>query len=110
MNDFTAEASEDMEDNEPSIADVADILLEKAANSDNATAAMNFAQAACNAANALRVLVDIDLILARSQKEASHKPLQPYGSQVPQCSGRNYPSSDTENTAQRPCVPLTGVR
>lgn len=33
-------------------------LIEKAAKADNAVEAMNFSQAACNAANALRALVD----------------------------------------------------
>ena len=41
-------------------------LLEKAAKTDNAAEAINFAQAACNAANALRALEEID----RSQKQA----------------------------------------
>lgn len=33
-------------------------LLEKASKAEDAVHAMNFAQAACNAANALRVLAD----------------------------------------------------
>lgn len=39
---------------------VVKILLDKAANAEDAAKAINYAQAACNAANALRVLVDID--------------------------------------------------
>lgn len=35
-------------------------LLDKAAKSADAPSAINFAQAACNAANALRVLMDIE--------------------------------------------------
>lgn len=37
-------------------------LLKKAADAPDAPQAVNYAQAACNAANALRVLADIDRI------------------------------------------------
>lgn len=37
---------------------VVEVLLEKAASATDAAQAMNFAQAACNAANALRAVAD----------------------------------------------------
>lgn len=37
-------------------------LCDKASNAQDAAQAVNFAQAACNAANALRVLADIERI------------------------------------------------
>lgn len=39
---------------------VVETLLNKAANTTSAPEAVNFSQAACNAANALRVLMDIE--------------------------------------------------
>jgi hypothetical protein len=39
---------------------VVDTLLDKASAANDAAQAINFAQAACNAANALRVLTEID--------------------------------------------------
>lgn len=47
-------------------------LLEKAANANDSAQAVNFAQAACNAANAMRVLVQIDL------SEQPHSPVKSY--------------------------------
>lgn len=40
--------------------DAVNTLLTKAAGADEAALAVNFAQAACNAANALRVMHEID--------------------------------------------------
>jgi len=41
-------------------AKVVETLLDKASNATDAAQAINFAQAACNAANALRVLAEIE--------------------------------------------------
>jgi hypothetical protein len=41
---------------------VVDILLKKAADATDAAKALHFSQAACNAANALRQLVDVEKV------------------------------------------------
>ena len=46
---------------------VIDGLLDKAVRASDAAQAVNFAQAACNAANALRVLAEIDRIRKSSE-------------------------------------------
>jgi hypothetical protein len=43
-------------------------LLDKASSASDAAQAVNFAQAACNAANALRVLTEIDRGVLGSQE------------------------------------------